>query len=191
MNVFNKKRKEVLIVAIMLMTILIISACSSTRTTYFRKYGATVEDERVAWSLCGGNFYENGAPHPVKSKGVLGCMENKGFQAVNSYYTETLVAWTIPDSNGVYTRHYNELKDCGARHFPKGLCEGNLFILQSEFNEINRCMSTKGFVAAIPRNRGGIRVFKQLDEVSSNFCLYLTPKNKKGSMSFGDWRLDP
>ncbi len=191
MNVSSIKWKKLFFVVILLTVMFILGACTSTRTTYFRKYGATVEDERIAWGLCGGNFFENGVPQPVMSKEVLGCMESKGFQSVNSYYAENLVAWTRPDSNGVYTRHYNELKDCGARRYSKGLCKGNLFILQSEFNEINRCMSTKGYVAAIPRNRGGIRVFKQLNEVSSNFCLYLTPKNEKGSMSFGDWRLDP
>ena len=191
MNVFSKKWKALLIVSFSLSVLLTCSACSSTRATYFRKNGATVEDERVAWGLCGGNFYENGIPKPVMTKGVLECMGSKGFQSVNSYYTETLVAWTRPDSNGVYTRHYDELKDCGARLFSKGWCKGNLFILKSEFNEINRCMSTKGYIAAIPRNRGGIRVYNmELDKVDSNFCLYLLPKNKKGGLSFGDWRLD-
>lgn len=190
MTIFRINQKEMLIVAVLLTATIILSACISTDTTYFRKNGTTVEDERIAWGLCGGNFYENGTPHPVMSKDVLNCMGGKGFQTVNSYYAETLVAWARPDSNGVYTRHYNELKACGARYFSEGLCEGNLFILHSEFNELNRCMNAKGYVAAIPRNRGGIRVFRELDEVSRSFCLYLTPKNQKGGMSFGDWRLD-
>ena len=123
---------------------LFTSGCSSPQATYFRKHGGTVNDERVAWGLCGGNFFENGALHPIRSNKVLECMERKGYQTINEYYEETLVAWIKEDSASEVFWDYSDLKECGARSTVQGVCKHSLFILRSEFSSVSICMKQKG-----------------------------------------------
>jgi hypothetical protein len=121
----------------------------------------------------------------------MGCMESKGFHSINAYYEETFVAWASEESpDEVFWRH-SDLKQCGARANDHSVCKHSLYILKSEFSAVSSCMRNKGFVPAIPRYKVGVRIFRDDATIDRGYCLYYSPKNKKGSVSLGSWRFEP
>ena len=189
MNADKKTRRFLLTIVVAIVLVQAVG-CSSNRATYFRKHGNTIDQEREAWGLCGGNFFKDGTLKPLNDERILSCMEKKGYKTINAYYEETFVSWTRAKSGKEIFFNRDDVLACGARLLPKGLCKETPFILSSELNSVNRCMEKKGYALSIPRYKLGIRIYDNLAKIERNFCLYYTPVNKKGGVSLGNWRME-
>ncbi|MEO5669860.1 MAG: hypothetical protein ABIR26_04125 [Ramlibacter sp.] len=167
---------------------LVLVGCAYGNMTSFRKHGASLEDERRDWGLCGGDFHTNGAPRVTPDGKVVGCMRNKGYQTLNDYYVEQKVSFVNlrnPEKKYVPTE---ALEQCGFSQFEKkGLCS-EFFVEKAKLPATIRCLSSWGFEPTIPDQGGGFRIVDDVRALPPNFCLYLTPRNGKGGVTFNGWR---
>ena len=172
------------------MVLLVLVGCSATESTFFRKHGASREQERIDWGLCGGNFLENRMLEPSTDPTLLNCMRSKGYSTFNEYYYESKIEWRKKDNKSEEPL-VSLLKNCGVLEMKQpSSCEGYIYLYRQDLPAISTCLNQNGYEPSLPRQKGGIFIFDKNERVDGNFCLYLSPRNKKGGISFGAYRLE-
>ena len=176
----------------LLSLIVLVQGCAYNEMTYFRKHGATLEDERRDWGLCGGNFLADQQLSPVIQRGALTCMREKGYLTLNDYYEENFISFqSLNRENASPT--LKEMEQCGLRTYKakeKKACSGTRFVLTSDLAKVTQCMKLNGYEPTIPRFGKVVRLVDDPSKLHPNFCVFLSPKNRRGGVSFGGTRLE-
>jgi len=170
--------------------VVILQGCGYANMTYFRKHQATIEDERRDWGLCGGNFFPDGKVRPALDAKTLECMNKKGYETINDYYVEQHIGFMNRQNPSKSYIESEILAACGFRWHQDGICQNEPYIFKDRLAAAVKCMSRNGFEATPPRYKHGFRIVDGLRPPESLFCTSLTPRNKKGGVSLGDWRLE-
>lgn len=172
---------------------LLSQGCANKEMTYFRKHGASVEDERREWGLCGGNFLSDGQVSPITKRHAIECMKDKGYLTLNDYYEEQLISFYKANSTKVWPS-VEEMDACGFSITRKDQvdrsCSGIRYILSDRLPKVTQCMTGFGYEPIIPRLGNDFRIIKDPAKLPRLFCLYYSPKSGKGGVSLGGWRLE-
>lgn len=110
---------------------------------------------------------------------------------MNDYYEEDHI-WFLNVKNPEKTYINRDVeRDCGIKTTRRGsLCESEAYIVKDTLPNVVKCMRRRGFEPALPRNRVAYRLVDNERTLPSNYCLTLSPKNKKGGISLFQWRLE-
>jgi hypothetical protein len=180
--------KQVALV-VSLVAAIMLTGCAGNKMTSFRKHGASMEDERRDWGLCGGDFHANGRLRTTPNGTVVECMRDKGYLTLNDYYVEQHISFVNvrqPEQGYVPT---DTLQACRFLQLDKGLCSrGVFFLTKANLAASIKCMSSRGFEPTVPDQGSGFQIVDNVRTLSPNFCLSLTPRNQMGGVRFNGWR---
>lgn len=174
----------------LILLVAMIQGCAYNEMTYFRKHGATLEDERRDWGLCGGNFLADQQVSPIINREALTCMSKKGYLTINDYYEEQFISFQrLTRDNSPPT--VSQMEACGYRMYKaSNTCKGHWFVLTSDLPKVTQCMSRYGYEPTIPRFGKTVRLVEDPTKLHPVFCTFLSPKNRRGDPSLSGNRLE-
>ncbi len=191
-SVYSNRHREVSMPpnrVLLLLSLLLLTACAMNESTYFRKYEASLGDERREWGLCGGSFFPSGQLRPEVTSTVIECMRRKGFETINDYYLEEHVGFIRKDNLEDYYIGSDVLEACGMHWLSdeSTFCKTYGYIPRRSLPSFVNCMARNGYELTLPRYKLGFRVVDD-PPPDRNFCMVLTPRNQKGGVSLGNAR---